>query len=320
MGKCSFPHALCMMAKWVDERGTTLVDRHCETRVYCSHPEECFFCDKSRSANEPCNSVILDASVYNCYYCNSAHGACSTISPATANRTHFCKHPEKKCFTHLTKLGSVVRGCFFFSPKANSIQRACEMDPENCDICQGDRCNGKPTKMYCYICSAQNTLCQYDQMHQAISVCPGGDTMATNFGCYTAIRPDRRVERGCWRGALKCPSVDSKCISCNTIGCNSGTTHSGECLECSGPANGDCGVDVNRLSLNDISLPCPVLVDLPLCYIALKNGNSLVERGCTAKNQYRAWMEPVCSRGLMNCTFCNGNNCNYWVLDPYVGK
>lgn len=127
--------------------------------------------------------------------------------------------------------------------------------------------------------------------------------------------PDGLVERGCWQGQFKCPSPDLKCISCDTIGCNNGTYHSGECLECSGRTSDDCGQNVDYLGTNAISKACPVLVDVPLCFVAYKENNSMVERGCTAKNQYIAWMEPVCSRGMMNCTFCNGNNCNYLVME-----
>lgn len=126
------------------------------------------------------------------------------------------------------------------------------------------------------------------------------------------------MERGCWTGEFKCPSPDSQCIVCGEIGCNNGTYHSGLCLECKGPAKGDCGDGFEFLATESISRPCPVYVDHPLCYVAYTEQNGVVERGCTAKNQYLAWMEPVCSRGMMNCTFCNGNNCNYWRLDPYV--
>lgn len=135
-----------------------------------------------------------------------------------------------------------------------------------------------------------------------------------------SFSPDGLVERGCWQGEFKCPSPDSKCISCETLGCNNGTYHTGKCLECSGPANGDCGQNVHYLGSSDISQPCPVLIDVPLCYLAYKENNSMVERGCTGKNQYLAWMEPVCSRGMMNCTFCNENDCNYHVIDPWADE
>lgn len=255
----------------------------------------------------------------------------------TPNRTHYCTDPQKRCFTHLNPMGSVVRGCYFENANQNSVQKRCELDPDNCEICKGDRCNSRPTRMYCYICSAQNSLCQYDQMHQGISLCPGADEMEKKLGCFTVVRwvkllrvcvdlcnlvscsPDGLVERGCWKGEFKCPSPDSNCISCDTIGCNNGTYHIGQCLECSGPADGDCAQNVEYLDQDWISKPCPVLIDLPLCYVGYKSGNmTVVERGCTAKNQYRAWMEPACSRGLMQCSFCNGDNCNYWTRDLYL--
>lgn len=193
-GTCAMRNALCMINKWVDELGLTREDRHCSTRVDCLHPEECFYCDKSHSAEKACNKVALTANVYNCYYCDSPNGACSTVNPATANRTHLCTDAKRRCFTHLNKVGSVVRGCFFDTGRSSSSlrkpssQRDCAGDLENCDICQGALCNSRPTQMYCYICSATNTLCQYDQLHQAISRCPGRDVIRSKWGCYTVVR------------------------------------------------------------------------------------------------------------------------------------
>lgn len=313
ISKCSLPHSLCMITRWVDEAGEMYVDRHCDSRVYCSHPEECFFCDKSHNNRQPCNTVMLDSKFYNCYYCDAPDGSCSTVNPVAANRTHFCKHSEKKCFTHVNKGGAVVRGCYF-QTKAESVQKACDMDPGNCEICQGDRCNGKSTKMYCYICSAQNALCQFDQMHQAFVECPFADSLKDTVGCYTALHSDGRVERGCWRGEFKCPYVDSQCFTCNTTGCNNATYHSGECLECSGSASGDCGSNKDLLAMRDLSKPCPVLIDRPLCYVSYEANDTRVERGCTAKNGFGPWIETVCKLGIVNCAFCNGNNCNYWIM------
>lgn len=129
---------------------------------------------------------------------------------------------------------------------------------------------------------------------------------------------DGLVERGCWQDSFECPYPDAECHSCSSVGCNNATYREKECLDCAGTANGDCGEDITYLTSEEILKPCPVHIETPLCYVAYKNNNSLIERGCSAKNQYREWMEPVCSRGLMNCTFCNESKCNYFTLDPFA--
>lgn len=187
-GKCAMNWARCMIMRWVDESNKVHEDRHCETRIDCSHQDECFYCDKSFSVDQPCNQVAISASVYSCYYCDSSYGNCMTMNAATPNRTHLCTDKGGQCFTHVNKeRGTVVRGCYFINP-TNSIQRDCEQDQKNCDICKGALCNGKATRMHCYICSGQNALCQYDQMYQAISLCPGEDVVRMKLGCYTAVR------------------------------------------------------------------------------------------------------------------------------------
>lgn len=304
-----------MINKWEDESNLLHYDRHCETRTECTHQNECFYCDKSTDREAPCNGVPIDDSVYSCFYCESQYGDCSVVNALTTNRTHFCRDADKRCFTHLDN-ESVVRGCYFDNAPDGSIQRRCSGDPK-CDVCSGELCNKKPTKMYCYICSKQNTLCQYDQMYQGISQCPYPDTLDKNLGCYTIVQPDGRVERGCWEGEFKCPSPDYNCLLCDSIGCNNSTYHSSACIQCQGPALGDCGQNIDLLATEEHTRICPVLIDIPLCYIAYKNNNTEIERGCTGLNQYVAWMEPVCSRGIMNCTFCNGYNCNYLTIDLF---
>lgn len=175
-----------MITRWVDEHDKMQEWRHCETREFCSHQDECFYCDHSLDSGTACNQRQVDGSVYSCYYCDSMYGRCTTMNAATPNRTHFCTDPGRQCFTHLIN-DRVVRGCYF-SNAQESVQRDCQLDPKNCDICKGALCNGKDTKMHCYICSAQNSLCQYDQMHQAISLCPGRDAIRTRMGCYTVVR------------------------------------------------------------------------------------------------------------------------------------
>lgn len=175
--------------------------------------------------------------------------------------------------------------------------------------------------MFCYICSALNSLCQYDQTHQGLSRCPWENMFSPVFGCYTVKRPDGLVERGCWRNNFTCPTEDSQCITCNTTGCNNATHTWGQCLECSGSTENDlCGDNMHDLALDDLSKPCPVTIDRPLCYMAFTRNNTVIERGCTASNHYGRWMDSVCSLGIMNCTYCNGNNCNYWILDPFMGQ
>lgn len=313
--KCSVKWSRCMAIKYEDEEGFEHNDRHCETREYCSHPEECFYCDKSNNMSSPCNGLQIDSTVYSCFYCNSAKD-CSTMNPHSTNRTHLCSDKEQQCFTHLNvKRGTIVRGCYA-KGSTDEWQRGCDLDKGNCEICRGNFCNKKTTKMFCYVCSGQNSLCQYDQMHQAISVCPGRDTLKEKFGCFTNVRQDGLVERGCFRGKFVCPNGNVNCTTCETIACNNKTVQIGRCLECSGPANGDCGQKENYLASTEaLSQPCPVHVDVPLCFVAYAKNNSIIDRGCTAKRQYTVWMQPACNRQLMNCSFCNENNCNYFVLE-----
>lgn len=312
--KCSVRWSRCMAIKYVDETGLEHNDRHCETRQFCSHPDECFYCDKSNDKTSPCNSLQLDSTVYSCFYCNSVKD-CTTMNPLSTNRTHLCTDKDKQCFTHLNvKRGTVVRGCYAQGSR-DEWQRDCDLDEANCEICKGAFCNGKSTKMFCYVCSGQNSLCRYDQVHQAISLCPGGDTLRERIGCFTNVRQDGQVERGCFRGNFTCPDGHSNCTTCESIGCNNRTFQSGQCLECSGPTKEPCGQEEDYLALESISKLCPLHIGVPLCYVAYSENNSVIERGCTARRQYKVWLQPACDRRLMNCSFCNESNCNYFVME-----
>lgn len=178
-----------MFSKWVDEYQRVHTNRHCESRQFCSHYNECYYCDKSTSMANPCNAIEdIHTGVYQCYYCDSPFRDCSVMNKFTPNRTHFCTDEDRRCFTHINKDRHVVRGCYFDGGPSGSPQKACEQDPDNCDICQGGYCNNKPTRMYCYVCSGQNSLCQYDQVLQGMSLCPGNDVIRTELGCYTVVQ------------------------------------------------------------------------------------------------------------------------------------
>lgn len=176
-----------MVQQYVDEKGVAHDDRHCETRRECSHAAECHYCDRSQSMKKPCNQLTMDKSIYHCFYCESETD-CTTMNPMSLNRTHLCRDDgQKRCFTFVERRRNVIRGCYT-NGSTLLPQKRCEMDKRNCEICTGEFCNKKPTRMHCYVCSGQNSLCQYDQMHQALSLCPGPPTIGEKLGCYTMIR------------------------------------------------------------------------------------------------------------------------------------
>lgn len=97
------------------------------------------------------------------------------------------------------------------------------------------------------------------------------------------------------------------------------------CLECTGDLQkSDCGQSISYLASAEVAQPCPVLIDDPLCYVSYSrkshNSSAIIERGCIAKNRFREWMEPMCSRSMLKCSFCKGDNCNYFLLDKEEEK
>lgn len=182
---CSNKNASCVSYKYLDEHNNYIEGRGCERTVPCYNKKECMRCsDPSMDGVNVCNAISKRYS-HSCYTCRSED--CAILNDLSITRTESCPdNPDQpeQCATYLNKNSVVVRGCY---NTAFEFYDICQEDKENCQICDGNLCNSKSVRFFCYKCTFANKRCKYGQRENLLNECDNGPGF-NNIGCYTLLR------------------------------------------------------------------------------------------------------------------------------------
>uniref|UniRef100_A0A182VN40 DUF753 domain-containing protein n=1 Tax=Anopheles merus TaxID=30066 RepID=A0A182VN40_ANOME len=249
------------------------------------------------TCEEPgCNS----AEWRRCYKCrNLADGSCSA-KQTEQNSTflEFCMKQDDSCFEDNNE-GDIYRGCG---------KHFCA-DQKICLECTTDACNGhsqtelEPSQ--CLVCDSDNPFC-------ANGTAPSSYCEYLNEPCYSMVRENGILERGCFSNLTDsyksmCMDIGNRsCIACSGNSCNHDSWL--QCVQCrSLVVDHYCSREMSPLE----SHFCPRFEPNDRCYA--KDVHGLVLRGC--QSDYDSMDDPCKGSEENDCYTCSIDHCNLKSLN-----
>lgn len=182
----------CISAEYADESDEIKAVSGCETKYTCRLPELCKRCcddDKSyyHDRMPTCNLPEQRKKwTHRCYRCRDCVEVSNEIQ---ANQTYCSAQRNEKrlCFIYKNET-LLLRGCFSHNSSIyNTKLKICQQDSQNCALCEGDLCNHRNYKFYCYQCDQKNLNCRTQPGALQLTECKYNNTLDINYprGCYT---------------------------------------------------------------------------------------------------------------------------------------
>ncbi|XP_041782236.1 proprotein convertase subtilisin/kexin type 5-like, partial [Anopheles merus] len=235
-----------------------------------------------------------------CYKCrNLADGACSA-KQTEQNSTflEFCMKQDDSCFEDNNE-GDIYRGC---GKHFCAYQKICLE-------CTTDACNGhsqtelEPSQ--CLVCDSDNPFC-------ANGTAPSSYCEYLNEPCYSMVRENGILERGCFSNLTDsyksmCMDIGNRsCIACSGNSCNHDSWL--QCVQCrSLVVDHYCSREMSPLE----SHFCPRFEPNDRCYA--KDVHGLVLRGC--QSDYDSMDDPCKGSEENDCYTCSIDHCNLKSLN-----
>ncbi|XP_059617388.1 uncharacterized protein LOC132262218 [Phlebotomus argentipes] len=245
-----------------------------------------------------CNSNIYPIWRATCHQCDSGEG-CNRNSTETTEYLMPCKifWQDDQCYSVLRDR-QAVRGCL---SDADANVAYCQ-ESDICESCIQAGCNfrpaSRPPALSCVSCQ-YDEACSWGFPVTSGESCEEDVWMGEVEGCYTGVRENGDVVRGCSLGSAPCPT-DHECNHCQSNNCNSVAINRQECIHCRSDANGQesCAEETAGLEPRQCSGDHQTF-QLRGCY-TMRKPNDIVIRGC---------MRDLSSEDIVSCQsddhFCN---------------
>lgn len=220
---------------------------------------ECYSCDPKRSPNY-CLLIDDDSSI------------------------DTCKSGFDRCYTIIDEIdGQVHRGCVGDNrfPDENTLQKC--SDPDRCEICEDNHCNGRAISDICIKCGNSGTSPDCDgDLSTDMGICSLKD-MKQSDGCFLKVADGHTYTRGCMRDLntdelKQCRKQSGNCQSCIFPNCNQKDDFTTMCYECNGRNDTNCVETVEsmtQVNCEGLSKTCVTGID----------ADGFIRRGCYSYDQ-----------------------------------
>ncbi|XP_053668178.1 proprotein convertase subtilisin/kexin type 5-like [Anopheles marshallii] len=233
-----------------------------------------------------------------CYKCSSLVDGSCAVTQTNSTFLEFCLKIDDDCYEDNNQ-GEIHRGC----------GRHYCAHKQTCVECTTDGCNSQPESTLepsrCLVCESTEPFC-------ANATSMDEYCHFLNEPCYTLLRADGILERGCFSKvdenykSICLNETDPSCMVCNRSSCNHDEWR--QCVQCR-------SLELDQYCSRATSLLtshfCPRFQHNDLCYA--KDVQGIVMRGC--QSDFITQLDPCEGLDGKNCYTCNSDHCNVKSLN-----